>query len=104
MVNGTNFPECGHSGAAWVAALGCAACLSNQRDEARAVIKRQRAEIERLRAEIERLHRALWVYGLEVNWSWSSYGQAVFAESASRPPWEVARAALEGSAPKEERR
>ena len=32
--NGTDYPACGHGAAAQVPGLGCAACLSNQRDAA----------------------------------------------------------------------
>lgn len=33
QMNRTYYPRCGHGEAAQVPALGCAACLSNQRDE-----------------------------------------------------------------------
>ena len=39
MLNGTRYPDCGHGAAAQVEALGCAACLSNQRDEMMVALK-----------------------------------------------------------------
>ena len=45
MNNGTNYPACGHGSGAQIAALGCAACLSNQRDAAEKEIAALKAEL-----------------------------------------------------------
>lgn len=39
MINGTDYPRCGHGASAQVAGLGCAACLGNQRDALRQMVR-----------------------------------------------------------------